>query len=277
MIIVIINHSKAYRNFKNQIGHANHFLITILVGLDGLEDHSEIRIRSSFHSSWNPKDRNVSITRSREFARNSALSWVVDGLDFYMRSCNTKPKLFSDKDLIKKFNDIGNSVYHRCKTIAEFTKSTPILIAFMELAITWRNNIIHSHANMSIDNTTREILLNNATEINDKFCNLDIKLMLDNFDKKSSPTFKETASLIKATIDFVTEVDLFLISNIDQNKYLNDVFNYYLSLQKNRDFFLAKLHNCPVNKQMRKLENILRQFGISNIGRPELENLLNSF
>lgn len=97
-----ISNSFNYKCFKKNIGQANHFLITVLVGLDGLEDHEEINIRSSFRTTWNPKNRIASIARSREFVKKSSLAWIIDCLDSYLIECNTKPKLIYDNELIKK-------------------------------------------------------------------------------------------------------------------------------------------------------------------------------
>ena len=72
-----ISNSFNYKGFKKNIGQANHFLITVLVGLDGLEDHEEINIRSSFRTTWNPKNRFASIARSREFVKKSSFFPLV--------------------------------------------------------------------------------------------------------------------------------------------------------------------------------------------------------
>lgn len=273
-----MNNSINYKKFKKQIGQVNHFLITIIVGLDALQDNNKLTIRDDFSTSWNPENRDNSINRSREFARKAALSWVVDCLDSYLQNCNREPKLITDTDLIKEFDKAGLSVRNKYKEIIKFLdKKDSVLSAFADLAISWRNILIHSNANSSIDDSTRNILLKNTELIRKKFCNLDIKIMLDNFDKKGTPTFKEVTSLIKATIDFVNEVDQALIYNMDSDKYLNAVFNHFLDLQNNRGLFMAQLHNCSSEKQIHKVESIMKQFSILSIDKSEIESLLKSF
>ena len=70
-----LSKSKNLKIFKNEIGQANHFLITILVGLDGVHDN-KINIKEEFSTSWNPKNRIDSANRSREFAKKSALTSI---------------------------------------------------------------------------------------------------------------------------------------------------------------------------------------------------------
>ena len=70
--------SRAFRKFKTEMGQANHFLITIMIGLDAVEDGAEKR--ESFKTTWNPRNRTNSVVRSKAYAIKSALAWTVDNL-----------------------------------------------------------------------------------------------------------------------------------------------------------------------------------------------------
>ena len=91
--------SRAFRKFKTEMGQANHFLITIMVGLDAVEDGA--KKRESFHTTWNPQNARASASRSRHYAIKSALAWAVDNLDMYLRLCNRIPRLYSDSESLE--------------------------------------------------------------------------------------------------------------------------------------------------------------------------------
>ena len=65
-----INHSYALKCFKKEIGQANQMLITIMVGLDGIVPY-HVEASSEFHTSWNPKSKEISVERSKVFAKKS--------------------------------------------------------------------------------------------------------------------------------------------------------------------------------------------------------------
>ena len=88
-----ITRSYALKKFKKEIGQANHFLITILVGLDGVKS-GKVEKNDEFSAAWNPKDVVASAERSRIYTIKASLAWVVDCLDMYLRLCNRKPRLF---------------------------------------------------------------------------------------------------------------------------------------------------------------------------------------
>ena len=74
--------SRAYKKFKTEVGQANHFLITIIIGLDAVEDGAQKK--ESFNTTWNPRNVKASVGRSRHYAIKSALAWIVDNQDFTM-------------------------------------------------------------------------------------------------------------------------------------------------------------------------------------------------
>lgn len=79
-------HSSSFRKFKSEMVQANHFLITIMVGLDVVEDGAVKR--EDFHAVWNPQNTISSVKRNKQYALKSALSWAVDNLDMYLRLAN---------------------------------------------------------------------------------------------------------------------------------------------------------------------------------------------
>src|ERR1700721_2138620 len=69
--------------FKDLLGQANHFLITLLVGLGAVGDGTAM-LDQEFRTSWNPRDVRKSAERSRQFAFDLALVRAVDALDTFL-------------------------------------------------------------------------------------------------------------------------------------------------------------------------------------------------
>jgi hypothetical protein len=72
----------ARSQFKKLLGQNNHYLITILIGLNGVEAGTAL-LPDDFATSWNPRDVRRSVQRSREFAIKALLAWASDSLDAY--------------------------------------------------------------------------------------------------------------------------------------------------------------------------------------------------
>jgi len=73
----MISATKYYKSFKNQIGHTNHQLLTILVGLDAVRVGTAIK-PVDLPAEWNPRNVEESAKRSRRFARSASIAWAVD-------------------------------------------------------------------------------------------------------------------------------------------------------------------------------------------------------
>lgn len=136
--------SSSRRYFKKRLGQANHFLITILVGLDGIIK-DDITLSPEFSTSWNPKNKENSAKRSAKFALNSALAWAIDNLDAYFIMCHQKPTLFEDQTLIDDMSKAGRHVHDKFIAIYRYlerkgAESIKPYAALVGLAIQWRNN-----------------------------------------------------------------------------------------------------------------------------------------
>ena len=81
-----LKRTQARAAFKELLGHANHFLITILVGLNGVKCGT-VKHDDEFRAAWNPRDAKASAERSRLFALDLALVRAVDSLATYMVRC----------------------------------------------------------------------------------------------------------------------------------------------------------------------------------------------
>lgn len=239
--------SPAKKEFKKRFGQANHFLITALVGIDGIQSGIIIEKPESFNTSWNPHDIKRSADRTRVFVLKSFLGWAVESLEMYMTELNRKPKLLESDDFTVLFSKAGQSVYKKVIFIADEIKIDPILIGLMEVLITWRNYTFHYDIDNEIRETSLETLFASTEEIKDRFSGLDIAKLKKTWETGADFTFKETASLIKATQDFVSEIDNYILLNLDLDKYLIEA-----ALKHIKDSEPSKNRYLSFDKEKRK-------------------------
>ncbi|WP_368341041.1 hypothetical protein [Parabacteroides goldsteinii] len=234
--------SSSRRYFKKRLGQANHFLITILVGLDGIIK-DDITLSPEFSTSWNPKNKENSAKRSAKFALNSALAWAIDNLDAYFIMCHQKPTLFEDQTLIDDMSKAGRHVHDKFIAIYRYlerkgAESIKPYAALVGLAIQWRNNTTHFGAENKLDTKVLDGLKHNNVWYKDNFRGLDIIESLNSFDDNKDPSFKEVTSMIAAIHKFVEIADEVFVKNIDVNRYIKDIFSKHNNLHlKHRILF----------------------------------------
>lgn len=245
--------SSNFRLFKKQMGQANHFLITILIGLDAVKNGA--KKEEEFNACWNPESIESSVSRSKKFAINSALSWSVDNLDMYLRLCNREPKLYPEEESIE-IAKTKHSVYKKFNCIINnhtvFSESQK---AFVDLLICWRNNMVHFDAENQLLQSSQSYFKNipkNDVVITKYHLNVDE--MLERFYNGKSPTFKEITTMISMTIHFVESLDDVLISNVNQKVYLRALLykEYHENTEKVTEFLRFK--NCSIEKKKKKLK-----------------------
>lgn len=258
-----INKSYALKKFKMEIGQANHFLITILVGLDGVKSGKVVK-NDEFDAAWNPRDVIFSANRSRIYTIKASLAWAVDCLDMYLRLCNRKPRLLNE-ELSNKFNGSGHRVYEKYKLISDECAVSDIDKAVVDLMICWRNRMTHFDADNDISNESRNILIEcvNEDETTKKI-HLDSNRMLNSFDQNECPTFKEMAFMISRTISFVESIDKILIARVNVLTVLKDVLCNEL---KNNPQIFHGIFSTTDDRRRKKLIQFIK-----NCGFVELEN-----
>lgn len=256
-----ITKSFALKKFKNEIGQANHFLITILIGLDGVKSEKVVK-NVEFDAAWNPKDVVASANRSRVYTIKASLAWVVDCLDMYLRLCNRKPRLLSE-ELCDKFNATHHSVYQKYKLISDEYTISDIDKATVDLLICWRNRMIHFDADNDILEKSRDVLttIKDEDEIINK-THMDIEQLLDSFDKKECPKFKEMAFMIKRTILFVESIDKILLDRLDVLSFLDDML---CSELKNNPQSFEGIFLTVGDKRKQKIIQFIKNCGFTKL------------
>lgn len=252
--------SRAFRKFKTEMGHANHFLITIMIGLDAVEDGAEKH--ESFNTTWNPKNRKNSVARSKKYAIKSALAWTVDNLDMYLRLCNREPRLYNEEEGLK-IAKTKHSVYNKFDCVIHNHPELAVSkFAYVDLLICWRNNSVHFDAENKLMTESISYFRNiPEDDVVTNTYHLDVGQMLDRFNRGECPTFKEAATLISMTIHFVEELDGILLHDIDQYRFLETYLFKLLNSEKKTSVF--SFRNTTQEKRKKKLKQFFVVEGIS--------------
>ena len=245
--------TKAKKLFKKRFGQANHLLITALVGLDAIESGKVTKKPDSFNTSWNPIAPVRSAERARTFTLKSFLGWAVESLEMYLTELNRKPKELESEELTIIFSKAGRSIYQKTIGVGEYAKVDPVLVALMEVLITWRNYTFHYDIDNEIRSESVDILRKAADRIREEFCGLEIDQLQETWQSQGDFTFKETASLISATHKFVSAVDNFALKSLDTKKYMTDALELHF---RSNDKAIQKLRSLPQDKKIRFIKNI---------------------
>jgi hypothetical protein len=218
-----LSDSPARRVFKSQLGNANHLIITSLVGLDAVERQIVTEIPADIHAAWSPKDPIASARRSRRLILDMALVRAVDALDIYIRHSNRKPFLIEDSALRDKINAAGRRVFMKFKAILDYHPCLdPVLCALVEVMLIWRNKSAHDEADVEIADSVKYILREHRTHILDNYKGLDSELLISGYENNRPPTFKEIASFIHATQDFVCALDNLQLGTCQPERFLRE-------------------------------------------------------
>ncbi|CAG0988830.1 hypothetical protein FLAV_02187 [Flavobacteriales bacterium] len=261
-----LNWSGHLNHFKSLIGQTNHYLITILVGLEGVRT-GKVTKDETFNVTWNPKSVEESAVRSRRFARNSALSWAIDSLDAYLGYLRKKPFEFSDHQLIKVFSE--RSIYKSLKEVTRFCNyQTDLPLSIIHLGIQWRNNLVHFHADNELEPEYRKFLLEyDQTKVAERFRGLDGNLMVNNFDERNSPTLKEVAAIIQCIHFVVLELDKVLIQNVNLEDYIKQLI-------ADNDLEYKNIMAASPDKRLKKFQQFLITKGFKETNGATSTNIL---
>ena len=250
-----------YKAFKKKVGQDNHFLITILIELDGVKN-GVVTKEDGFKTTWNPPSVEVSALRSRDFAIKGALAWLVDNLDSYFMSTYSKPKLIQNPDFESSYCSANQSVFLRYKVFSDHIINLPsVEMAFVDLAINWRNRLVHSKANNPILKVSNDVLLSESDYISKNYQGLETRETLNNFLKKETPKFKEITAIIRACMTFIEKLDWQLVQKLDKKKYVKDVVSYYIHEVIQME--INRVWGKSFETRKRQLTNILRSFSFT--------------
>lgn len=219
-----LNKSFGRKRFKENLGNANHLIITSLVGLDAIEREVITDIPKEMRMAWSPKSPKNSARRSRRLILDMSLIRAVDAIDLYIRDAMREPYLIQDGPLRRNIDSAGRSVFKKLDALnANLENISPLLFALTSVLVSWRNEGAHVESDDTITDAQRTIITDNSAAISERFSALDVQMLLRDYDDESPPTFKEVASLINVAHHYIENLEEQLFSNLDRDLFLRDL------------------------------------------------------
>jgi hypothetical protein len=257
---LMMKQTPARRRFKQMAGGTNHFLITILIGLDAVRVGKAQR-GANFSTSWAPHDIVRSADRSGEFAIKALMSWLVDALDSYTVALGRKPFLLqtaSDRDAL---GGLGRSVSARVEWVANrlglYAEESYLLSA---VAIVWRNRLVHSDSENTPDPAIERLMLERAGEIARDYRGLDVLALLTDLGCGRAPRFKEATAMVSSVQRFVELADGEILRMLDLEKFFHEVLERYVADDPPRR--IANVWGKDTRRKMNSLRQLAIQHGI---------------
>ena len=140
----------------------------------------------------------------------------------YLKYSVVSDLLLMDKDKVKEYRNLSD--FRNLKN-EKYLPDLELVLSLMDLAIQWRNTLVHGDIKNSILNDTKRILKANKDTLADfkkGYGCLDYSIMLERYNKGDAPSFKEVSTLIRNTIDFAYILNAYWIHSVDKEKLLED-------------------------------------------------------
>ncbi len=182
-----------------------------------------------------------------------------------------------NKKAEKRYNDVCKSVYFKFTVIrhmlvlhkeelkewriksdyregkkgtAVYLPELELVFAFIDLAIQWRNILVHEGGDNELANDTYRILSKYKEKLNEiEYGTLDVDEMKQHFKDKKVMTFKEVAVLIRNIIDFGYILNAYWINAVDKKGYITNALNTILPESKDEIVLLEKKNSKDHKKQ----------------------------
>jgi hypothetical protein len=253
----------ALRAFKSATGQNNHFIVTILVALHQVE-RGDAEPDPDFSSQWSPRDHVNSARRSREYALQSSMTWIVDQLNSLRAGLLATPTAFSrnerervqsresarDKldELLKVLCVQRNSDYHMC-----------------ELAITWRNRLVHSdEADRKISPALKRNLIDLDEQIRAKHRGLDVADCISAYEQGRAPTLKAVTSFVQAAQSLASALDRATVQRISPTGFVEESLRSW-ARERRGSHALTKTWGGSEEQSLRRIKQVLITVGMHEV------------
>lgn len=268
--------SPARRTFKENLGQANHFLVTIEVGLEAIRD-GRIEPPGPTWTRWDPKNPKRSADRSSGFAGLGALALLVDGLDAYREDALFGPRLIQSEKVAKVISQQSNATGHFEALVesCDLKESPPW--AFANIARAWRHRLLHRKGDAKLKSRVHHTLKERQEEIAANFAGLDVDILIARFESGEAPSFKETTAMIRGSQELIERIDGYFIGILDLELFLRESVDAYL-LAENGNLLKTRINNIwgkDRNRRLRTLRNVLTNQGM-NARRDSAEGWLDA-
>lgn len=297
----------AFSGFKDNVGNNNHFLITSCIGLSKVSDEDR---KMDFPAAWNPQNVKNSVKRSKKFIIKAALAWVIDCVDVLLK--DFFPYFFSEqkhfviegKDEPQSYENVLRSVYYKVYVVEElflekevditrwrkegdyrkallndepYFPDLKLIFALLDLAIQWRNNLVHQGIDNKLKQSTYQRLNLYEKVLNSNtYGDLDKNRMLNRFKTNEAPSFKEVSVLIRNVIDFGFVVNAYWLRCVDRHMYTQKCLAEILPenipnkdehkqniSHEDRIQFYQKLKGLAGERRLQAVCNKLKKYGIT--------------
>lgn len=252
----IIKYS-AFSRFKENVGNNNQMLITACIGIDKID---KTDIGKTEPARWEPQNWENSVNRSRMFLIKAALTWTIDCLDVLLK--DFFPYFFKEQNEFqidrddKSYAVIYRSIYYKYRVIedlfmneksvistyrkqedsrsgkkgsAPYFPDLELIFALIDLAIQWRNHLVHGGIDNPLRQNTKRILSKYETVLNsNEYGTLEIDKMLERYEDRRTPSFKEVTVLIRNIIDFGFIINAYWINCVNKSEYINECLSTLL-------------------------------------------------
>ena len=267
VIMYELTRTSARAAFKDLLGQANHFLITLLIGVNAVRDGTAT-LGDEFRATWNPRDVRSSAERSRQFVLDLALVRAVDALDTYMMWTRRRPTALTSKAFKSEMDGAGQKISSRLAVFADFLPPLPDhQNLFLKLAIDRRNRRVHSLADEMMTSTEEQKLLSHANKLEKEHSGLDVKALMERYHRRESPSFKDAASVIRLTHFAVEHFDEHLLKGLNIEEYVRGLMMFTLAPGWSAERAASLKHACAKtwgdkNKRQVKALRILMMAGV---------------
>jgi hypothetical protein len=230
--VLCLRESPPRKIFKEMAGQNNHFLITLLVGLEAVKDGTA-QVPLEMRTAWAPHDRTNSVHRSREYAIKSLLVWLISAVDSYIRNLQGAAALAPEsvRRGIDEANREQQSLLGRIRVVAAETRQEPSAeVALLEIAVVWRNRLIHNHVDGRVSNAT----IGKARSHEQLFLTSYQGLIIDDLLERArrspvhAPRLKEVTAIVRCAQKFVERADAALLHDLDLEPHLREIIRLYL-------------------------------------------------
>jgi hypothetical protein len=276
----ILNRTPPFRRLQSRIGSATYRLNTIFVGLESIaEGRSDTgALAVTWRAPPAGSERQVA-NQARIFASAGALVLAGDLVDAFVKELASEKWLtFSDQassiatKAANRSKEQGGdySVAERFEALcSDLGMSYIYEVAVIDLMVKWRNVVAHSaDRTPKLGSSNKAILLEHSTAISEKYSHLNIRLAIENFERRKTPVPKEITSLIAIVVNFCRKLDQASIRRVagtesGMERSVDSILTRYFSEHSKAKSFLAEILQGDYGSRLTAFGKLLSNLGIS--------------
>lgn len=244
-----------YKKNKRNFGNNNQLMNTTIIALDNFKKSETIVNSLEGTISWDPEDKISSVNRAIVMVRKSFFNYIVDMIDAYFHELRINFH-FSIPENITNQYDNSSSIRDKLKIFSNLFEVDEIYSVFIDLLITWRNNITHYSAKFDFGKEKSNLAKKYFNRLHSSYSHLDVNLLLEHFSESKEITHKELLFFNTIALEYINIIDKKLLGSMEIDKYL------HFLIFKNTEF-LDKFEKVNKSRQKNYIIGYLSQFGFT--------------